>query len=248
MRRYFLEKYELEGDLITISGDVFHHIMHVCRRSQGDHFEILFGDGKAYLVEVCEHKKKSAKLKIIEEREIPPIKAPYIHLVLSFPKPAVFSSVIEKAVELGVKEVIPVVSDFSHFKTLDHPGMQKQDRWQKIVLSACQQSGRGEVMSIAVPQSLAQFLESFNRNGPVAGLFAYEGESAISWQEALDDLKKQQPQDIYLFVGSEGGYSAKEIQAFQQVGLQAMSMGGQVLRVETACVALLSSLTYEFRL
>src|SRR5690606_487819 len=115
----------------------------------------------------------------------------------------------------------------------------KMDRWDKIVRSATQQSGRGDLMKIHAPITADKISGLINRNGGHAGLFAYEGsaipERGIQTQSIKDyvtDMKTTHPQgltDIWMIVGSEGGFSVQEVQQFSDLGLHPVTLGSQVL-------------------
>ncbi len=243
MRRYWIPHEFKQGQRIHLSGEVLHHIRDVCRMRIGSRFEVL-SEGLAYLVEIATETKHESVADIVQERAIAPRPKPDLILVLSVPRFPVFEAVIEKAVELGVARIHPVFSDFSFIRTQDQVFERKRSRWVKIMTSATQQSGRGDLMPIAPLQTLKSYLETFNRSGSVAGLFAYEGESVLTAREALPRLGS--PQEVHIFVGSEGGFSQNEVSLFQQFGLHPVTLGSQVLRVETACVALVSILQYHF--
>lgn len=251
MRRYWIDAKDRQGDIVQFRGDVHHHIFDVCRQDVGSKFEVLSEDGKAALVEVLRVDKKSAEARVIEERVIPPLKTPLIRLVLSIPRFPVMEAVVEKAVEMGVSSIHPVFSDFSFVRTEGNLSDAKVERWRKIIRSATQQSGRGELMKLEPAIKLEDFLRTANRGPSFAGLFAYEGDSVLGVREALAQIKskhEERLQEVWLFVGSEGGFSDREVSLFKSLGLQPVTLGAQVLRVETACMALVSVLKYEFDL
>ena len=247
MRKYWIDHSALNGSYVKFQGDIYHHIFDVCRQEVGSKFEILIGDGRAHLVEVTSLQKKSAEGKVLETRQIPELPRPRIKLFLCIPRFHVMDSIIERAVQIGVAEIIPCYSDQSFIKSSLPQG--KTERWQKIVISATQQSGRGTLMPIQEPRKLSQVLGSFNRNAHQLGLFAYEGAANQDIRSFLrGQAPDSRPEEIWLFVGGEGGFSSSEVQQFQQVGMESVSLGEQVLRVETACIALLAVLKYEFEL
>ncbi len=252
MRRYWLPASTINNDEIVISGDPFHHIFDVCRQEQGSKFEILLGDGKARFVEVIKLEKKKALAQIRETREIPALPTPHLHLAMAISKYATIEAVIEKAVELGVHTIHPFYSEYSFIRKASSFPEGKLDRWQKIVISATQQTGRGELLQIEKPVEMSEILKRFNRNPQNLGLFAYEGVSETRVDRYLKPLsansQKANQSELWLFVGGEGGFSQTEVQEFRQVGLKSVSLGEQVLRVETACITLLSILKYEFEL
>lgn len=247
MRRFWLEAENYNGELFQITGEKFKHICGVCRMELGAKFEILLGDGKAYFCELIEVNKKDAVAKKLEERELSPLPKPYIDLYLSVPKFSKFEWIIEKCVELGVRKVVPVISDFSFVKK-EKMLEEKSKRLNKIVENASQQSARAQKMIIEKPISLDAALKNINQNSDLVGLFAYEGESKLGLKQALKDSKYQQASEIALLVGSEGGFSQEELEKCTNSGLDPVSLGEQVLRVETACVTLVSVLKYEMEL
>lgn len=248
MRRYWIEfdseqPREVGADFL-IDGETYHHIFKVCRTGLGEHFELLGDDNKAWLVEVLRIEKKSAMVRFKEMRAVDPRPAPPITLALSLPKFPVFEAVLEKSVELGVDRVIPFFSDYSFLKS-DHPSLRsKADRWQKIIQGATQQSGRTDLMKCSTPRPLSKLLEEFNQDAHGYGLFLYEGQSERTLSEEIRKTSLRE-KSVWIFVGSEGGFSHQEKDIFQTKNLLPLTLGNQVLRVETACVAALSVLKYE---
>lgn len=255
MRRYWIEKKMIFNDVVSFKDEVFHHIFDVCRQEVGQHFEVLTEDSKAYLVEVITKDKKQAQAKIIETREIQKLPAPHIHLALSVSRYNVMDSIVEKAVEMGVSSILPFCSDFSFIRKPAHLPIGKTERWHKIVISATQQSGRGELLQIFEPIEWSEMLKKINPGPANWCLFAYEGDSVLGIKEYLATAKETQErnsaltvENLWIIVGSEGGFSQKEVSEMQQLGLNPVTLGSQVLRVETACMTLVSVLKYEFGL
>lgn len=252
MRRYWIEKKMIYNDVVTFKDDLFHHIFDVCRQEIGHRFEVLTEDSKAYLVEVISKEKKQAQAKIIEIREIQTLPKPHIHLALSVSRYNVMDSIVEKAVEMGVQSILPFCSDFSFIRKPSNLPAGKVERWQKIVISATQQSGRGELMKVYEPIEWSEMLKFINPGPANWCLFAYEGNSVLGIKEYLQEAIKKNtgvsPENLWIIVGSEGGFSQNEVTEMQQLGLNPVTLGSQVLRVETACMTLVSVLKYEFGL
>lgn len=242
MRRYWVDEGCLQGGHVQLNGDVFHHICVVCRQGQGDRFEVILNQ-KAYFVEIVEQQKKSAIAKIIEERQIPSLPKPQVHLALSLPKFQTVDRVVEKMVELGVAKVHLFSSDFSFMKPKKGELAKKQTRWEKIIQGATQQTGRGERMRLTELTPLHVLLEENFPSSSKAGLLAYEGEGGEPLSARLKGLSKE-VDEIWIFVGSEGGFSSKDLELFKKFQLLPVSLGDQVLRVETACVTLVGILKY----
>jgi 16S rRNA (uracil1498-N3)-methyltransferase len=252
MRRYWLPASALKGDAIEIEGESLHHIRDVCRMGKGSRFEVLLEGGTAYLVEVVEEAKKLSRARVIESRAIPPRPNPQIHLVLCVPRFPALEAVVEKAVELGVAEVCLALSDFSFVRARDEALEKKRARWEKIIVGATQQSGRGDLMPLRPARRLDELAAGFarDRSRGALGLFAYEAEGGEAAKGALARLKAAapEPREAWIFVGAEGGFSTREAQMFRDLGMSPVTLGPQVLRVETACVALISILKYDFDL
>lgn len=251
MRRYWVEKKSIFENTVTFSDEVFHHIFDVCRQDVGHHFEVLTEDAKAYLVEVTDKSKKKATARIVETREIQPLPRPHVHIALSISRYQVMDAIVEKAVEMGVSSILPFCSDFSFVRKPGNLPDGKADRWKKIVISATQQCGRGELMKISEPVEWSNMLQKINPSTENWCLFAYEGKSVLGVREHLEAAKKATgllPANLWIIVGSEGGFSTSEVSEMQQLGLNPVTLGAQVLRVETACMTLVSVLKYEFGL
>lgn len=246
MRRYWIEKKYFFKDEIRIEGDSFHHICEVCRQDVDSKFEILC-EGKAYFVQVVRRDKKTALAQVLEVRDAPLAKKPYIHLAVSISKFQTMDTIVEKAVELGVYQIHPFVSEFSFIRDKKSDRLKdKMERWERIIKAATSQTGRGDLMQIAQTASLQELLKKMNQTDHSVGLFPYEGESQQTVSSAIQKMKVEAPENIWVFVGSEGGFSDQEVEFFKENGLKSSSLGDQVLRVETACLALVSILKYEF--
>jgi len=250
MRRYWIETKDIFDDRVNFTSDTFHHIFDVCRQEVGSKFEVLTEDSKAFLVEVVSVGKKSAEGRVLEARVIPPLPEPHLHLALAVSRFPVMDAIVEKAVEMGVKSIQPLFTEFSFVRTPSALSANKVERWDKIVRSATQQCGRGDLMEISPALQMNDFLAGFNQKTSVLGLFAYEGSSTLSIKHYVTEKKRElgSVKDIWIFVGSEGGFSHAEVEKMRHLALHPVTLGPQVLRVETACMALVSVLKYDFDL
>ena len=251
MRRYWVDRENFrEGDgdgetWVHLEGEVYHHIFDVCRRTAGDRFEVLASDGQSRLVEVVECSKKKALLKVLSSREIPPLPLPHIDLCVGLPRYPVMDKVVEKSVELGVFRIRPFVSDNSFIKKRENLPESKRTRWQRIIRSSTQQCGRASLMALEEIITLDQLLVDVSQCPDSQGLFFYEGRAQKSLKEALRQNKTSNLLSIWVFIGGEGGFSDREVEKFSRAGMESLTLDSHVLRVETACVALLSILKYE---
>lgn len=247
MRRYWIEPSQKHDLDVRFDGDQFHHIFDVCRQGVGSRFEVLV-TGEAYLVEVKSLGKKSALARILERRQIAPLPKPYINLAISVPRFNVLESILEKAVEMGISRVQLITSDFSFIKKTEKISPAKWDRWLKIIKSSTQQSGRGDLMSLLPPLSLDDFIHQLNQKSPSLCLFGYEGQTPLSIQEFFRTQKSKALEEAWILVGAEGGFSTLEVAKLKMSEVHPVTLGSQILRVETACLALTSVLKYELGL
>ncbi len=247
MRRYWIEPQNWNGNSLTIGGDSFHHIFKVCRTEEGERFEVLGGGNQVHLVQVLSVSKKEAQVNKISTRELAPLPLPELHLCLSVPRPQILPLILEKSVELGVHSVHLFYSDRSYFKANSGAGLN-WSKFNKVITQGLQQSGRSHKMALIEPVKLTEKLAEINRQAKVQCLFPFEGPSAVDLKEQILSIKKQSPDKVYFFVGSEGGFSESENRLMQEADIQPVSLGSQVLRVETACVVVTSILKYEFDL
>ena len=199
---------------------------------------------KLLLVEIQEKTKKKAIAQVIGKRPLPTLKKPWIHLALSLPKLSTFETVLEKSVEMGVHSVHPFTSERSFFKDIHKISSQRQKRWQKQILSACEQTGRGEPLHLSSVKTFTTLLSEYqNQKNPI-GFFFYEAENHQTLHK-FSSWNFQKYDHLWVFIGSEGGFSKKEASELtKKHGLNLVTLGPQVLRVETACVYSIGILKY----
>lgn len=249
LRRFWVEPDFFKQTSLTIEGDLFHHIRDVCRFDAGDSFELISGDGLARLVRIESCGKKSIQVVELSQRTLATPQKPWVELVVCVPKFQTLELILEKCVELGVRRVTLAFSKYSFVRSAERMSASKMQRWDKIILSATQQSGRGDKMELRGPLPLFEVAEEINRRSSSMGLFLYEGEAQEPLYKKLEKLGAPSNDHglewIVPFIGSEGGFSIDEVQKMQELGFTSLGLGDQILRVETACVALASILKYE---
>jgi 16S rRNA (uracil1498-N3)-methyltransferase len=243
MRRFFVTPEELQDQKVSLTGDELHHLKNVCRLEEGEAVELLDGQGHIAKAKITAIDKKAATLEIFEKTRVEPSPLPHVHLILCLPRFQKMDLIIQKAVELGCYKITPVVSERSFVKNISKDVLGKIPRWQKISDEACKQSGRAWPMKWGEIQTLTATAEAL-KNSP--SLFLYEGEASKNIKEALSAYKA--PEILNVFVGAEGGFSPKEVETFEKRGMNPVTLGSLVLRVETACIAILSVIQYHFDL
>ena len=242
--RFWIDRVQLQKDSFLIEGELYHHICRVCKIQKGEAFELFCEGSQKYEVFLEQIFKKTALAKITAIHPVPALKKPYLNLALSLPKLAVFESLLESSVQMGVKKIQPLFSEFSFFRKKSELSQKRKTRWERILQHSLAQTGRTEAMDILEFQALSQW--TAQKKDKV--FVAYEGS-----QKALKGIlsKDNSPSKaLWLLLGSEGGFSFQEIEQLQKSNPQAQvfSMGQQILKVEKAALFGLSILKYHYDL
>jgi len=254
MRRIFVETNCINSYQVILDREAFHHAVSVLRMKDGEEFGVMCGDGYLYHCRLVKIEKKSAVAEITQKIKLPELPKPDVHLAISLPRLNTFEWIVEKSVELGVRSIQPLTSEFSFIKKPSELGDNKIERLNKIIRGATEQSQRGDLLALKPLITLSDWVKARAAAATEPCVFAYEaaeamvqsGQQAKTLKAALQDIKTQNPAAIWALSGSEGGFSAKEVQLLQSVNHFPVSMGHQILRAETACLALVSIIKYEF--
>jgi 16S rRNA (uracil1498-N3)-methyltransferase len=244
LRRYWVDPEQIGNQRVVLAGEVMRHLVTVCRAQLGHRFEVLCGDGKAYEVELEQLDRKRAEAVVVGVRDLPELPRPHLHLAVAWSRPAAMDWIVEKAVELGVMGVWPFTS--VHSQSPAGSAVTRHQRLHRIGQAALRQCGRGGLMEIGAVQPLAELLANWQRPQRV-GVVAWEGGGGAEagLREVLQRVRAAQSQEVWLFVGSEGGFAADEIEALQSRGVLPVTLGDLVLRVETACLAVVAAVRFE---
>lgn len=243
MHRFFVEAEQIDTlqNQVLITGSDVNHIKNVLRMNVGDQILVSCEDEWEYTCRLCQIANEEI-LAVVEEaaqtqRELPS----RIYLFQALPKGDKMELIIQKAVELGVYQVIPVETKNCVVKLDDKKKAAKIKRWQAIAESAAKQSKRlqipkiHEVMRFADAVSYAQTLD--------VCVIPYE--LAEDMQHTREILGRIQPgQSIGIFIGPEGGFDRGEVQTALDEQIEPITLGRRILRTETAGLAILSILMY----
>ena len=245
MRKYWIEKTAFIENSVSFDGETFHHIFSVCRQEVGSEFIVLSEDGLARKVKVTAVKKKTATADILSSEPVPALKKPLLNLYISVARFPVMDAVVEKMVELGVATITPFVSNFSFIRSHRELKEDRLVRWKKIVVSATQQCGRGELLKLNPVVDFSGLVGDLKQKQNSLVVFAYEGKCQLTIKQFLQNQKFETIDNIHFIVGSEGGFSKDETAAMSEAWFTSVTLGDQVMRVETACIALASILKYQ---
>lgn len=207
-----------------------HHLAKVLRFPQGQNITLFNGDGMNYNAKVLEAKDHCVVNIFAKEQSSSESKLD-LTLIQGIAKGEKMDFLIQKSVELGVNKIVPVFTKHCVIKLNDNKIRKRQVHWQKIVIGACEQSGRSVVPEVVSPISLDEFLTRPVDNGFVLHHRA---------KQSLLNIKLQDRASI--LIGPEGGFSGREITRANAVGYQSLLLGSRVLRSETASLAAIANM------
>jgi len=243
MYQFFVEPSQIQGTRVIITGNDVNHIKNVLRMQPGEEIAVSNGeDGKEYRCGIEELREEEiiCTLRFVKEDGVElPSK---IYLFQGLPKADKMELIIQKAVELGVYEIIPVATKRAVVKLDEKKAKSKIARWQTISEAAAKQSKRRIVPQI---HGVMSFKEAVNYAKDMSVKFVpYElAEGMEKTRKLISSLKPGQ--DIAIFIGPEGGFEESEIELALENGMEPITLGKRILRTETAGLTVLSWIMYQ---
>jgi 16S rRNA (uracil1498-N3)-methyltransferase len=225
-----------EKTIITLSDDATQHIR-VLRLSVGDSITLFNGQGGEYLAQLNEVQKRSCKAEIKAFQAIDNESPLHLHLGQVISRGDRMEFVIQKAVELGVNEITPLVSERCGVKLNAERMDKKQQQWQKIAIAACEQSGRNYIPTIHPTQALAEWCAS----DVECCKLTLHPRAKYSINTLPNEVNH-----IRLLIGPEGGFSDDEISLTESLHFTETLLGPRVLRTETAALTAITALQCRF--
>lgn len=241
MARRFIVR---ENDIETISenelkiyGEEVKHIQ-VLRRNIGDN--IIVNEG---IYKIIDMKRDSVSLQFVENAPEVGIPQTNVTLYIALLKTDKLDFVVQKAVEIGVKKIIPFISSNVVVKLDDKVKIKRIEKLQKIADEACKQCGRTDKVYV---ENIVSFKELEKQLGESeVSLFAYEA-SNDSLRKELNEIKNKKIKNISIIIGAEGGFTSNEAEELKSIeNVKCVSLGSRILRAETAALNLLSIVIYE---
>lgn len=241
MYQFFVEDAQISNGIVTIENEDVKHIKNVLRLKCGEKVRISSNSGENYFGEIDTLADRMVLVRILEEHAANTELPNKIYLFQGLPKSDKLEFIIQKAVELGACEIIPVAMKNCVVKLDEKKASAKQTRWQEIAKSAAKQSKRSIIPTVRRPLSYREALEAAAALD--VRLVPYENERGMAaTKEAVEAVRPGQ--SIGIFIGPEGGFAEDEIALAKERGMQLVSLGRRILRTETAGLAMLSILMY----
>jgi 16S rRNA (uracil1498-N3)-methyltransferase len=247
MGKYFFKDGDFVKGYVALRNDTAHHLIHALRIKPGTQVTLCDGKGTDWTGTLREVDVKRGICRFGLSEPTPCVTEPHIPVTLyqALPKGDKMELIIQKCVELGVHKIIPVYTAHSLIRDAE----KKTARYQRVSLSAAEQSLRGIVPRIMPPQTLTQALEEKNICAlPLVALSPKEADGFMPhWRRdktasLLEILRPPFPASIDLWIGPEGGFSLEEAAALANAGTIPISLGPRVLRTETAALAALAQI------
>ncbi len=246
MSVFFINKNQVKENKVRITGELLKHLRDSLRIKNGEMIFCVDEEGTKYVVLATYTGHDLFVGEIIETTSKQKDSAISIHLVQTVPKGPKLDFIIQKTTELGINAITPVISDRAVVRIEKERVEEKLRRWKKIALEAAQQSNRLDVPDIAPPVSFHDYMTSFKKGD--LNLLLYEGEKKRGIKEVLRGIQEAKSgiRTIILLIGPEGGFAQEEVETAVEAGFTPVSLGDLILRTETAPIAALSILRYEF--
>ncbi len=239
MARFFVDKTELNGDFVMLSGENAEHAK-VLRLKVGEEVSVSDGEGQDYLCAVSDISPGQISL-VVKHKECSQSEAcVQVSVYMAFSKGDKFEHVVKKATELGASEIVAFPTARCVSKPDEKSLRKKLERWQKIAVSAAEQSGRGRVPDVIVLNSYKEALARATTAD--LGILFYENERATTLSATLHS---GQFCSVSLLTGPEGGLEVREVQQALDAGLRVCTLGKRILRCETAPLCALSAVMYH---
>ncbi|MEE0463246.1 16S rRNA (uracil(1498)-N(3))-methyltransferase [Blautia hydrogenotrophica] len=242
MKRFFAKPEQIDEREIHITGEDVNHIRQVLRMREGEELWVSDGEKKEYHCRIKDFQEDEILLEILYAQESDYELPSRIYLFQGLPKGDKMELIIQKAVELGAFEVIPMATSRCVVKLDKKKAAKKQERWQEIARNAAKQSRR-----LLVPQihPVCSLREALDYSGSLdVKLLPYElAKGMRQTKETLAGIKRGQ--SIGIFIGPEGGFAPEEVEQAMAVGVEPITLGKRILRTETAGMTVLSILMFQ---
>ncbi len=265
--RYFMET-SISDSQVTLTGSEAHHLAHVMRASPGDRVTLFDGSGAEFTAEVDRLERRQARLTVVDRHEVDRELPLRITLAVALPKGDRQKWLVEKAVELGVAELVPLVSE----RSVARPREQSLVRLGRTVVEASKQCGRNRLMQISQPRAWSDFVAETadvccrllahpggeapaGREGEAPAEPMFRDNSRLSRSFALpfqtkpnvyEDIRSANLDRVVAAIGPEGGFSHEEIALAVAAGWRKIGLGRRILRVETAALLLTGIISAAF--
>lgn len=242
--RFFVPQHQISRSTITIIGSDAHQLRNVLRLPAGSEIAVMDGTGRVYTAKITAIEKDKVlceQISSISPKSLPKIE---VTLLQSIPRESKMDLIIQKSTELGVSRIIPAISERTIIKLGDEKKEKRLLRWERIAKEAAEQSVRELIPKIDEVRNFGEAIKEAGDHD--ISLIPWEMEEETTIKDILKKNKKART--ILIAIGPEGGFSKEEIDIAKKAGLKPVSLGKRILRTETAGIAVLAMINYEFEI
>lgn len=241
MHKFFVTPNSIEGQKAVIQGDDVKHIYKVLRLDVGDKIIINNSQGQEYLGSIEDINKSSVTVNLLDAVEKNAESNLQIDLYQGLPKSSKMDYIVQKATEIGVNSIIPIITERVVVKS-DLGEFKKTDRWKRIALEACKQCKRTVIPEVKGPIAFDDLID--NLKGYDLIVVPYENKELYGIKKMCKSIKDE-VKSVAIVIGPEGGFEEEEIKTMESIGAHIVTLGPRILRTETAGIVTVSLLQYE---
>jgi 16S rRNA (uracil1498-N3)-methyltransferase len=247
LHRFYLPPAHCQGSELILSEAEAHHALHVLRVAPGQRVAVLDGEGHEHHCEVRATDRRTVTLRLLQRNTLPPL--PYqVTLLQAIPKGKTMDLIVQKATELGVYRIVPLLSERIALRLTEAVAAAKTEKWRATAIEAVKQCGSAWLPRVEAPIAIRDFLAVGERLdlSLIASLQPGSRHPRERFQTHLAESGGP-PKSLGVWVGPEGDFTPAEIHAITASGALPVSLGQLILRTETAAIYCLSVVNYELQ-
>lgn len=237
LTRVHVEQVLVVGERCVVGGSAANHIARVLRLREGDPVTLFDGRGGEYAARICGFSKSAVQLEVQEHRAIERESALDLTLAQGISRGERMDWVVQKATELGVRRILPVLTERSVVRLDERQVERKLQHWRAVAIAACEQCGRNRVPEVLSPIGVLDAVRAAD---------AHSARLLLSPAATLRIQDLPRPAKITLLIGPEGGLTEAEQDIALRGGFEPVRLGPRILRTETAAIAALAALQHTF--
>jgi 16S rRNA (uracil1498-N3)-methyltransferase len=245
MHRFYIAPENWDTEALVLRESEVHHARDVLRLEPGERVVVFNGRGHEITAEVTKLTREEIHLRRLHQARMPPLRCE-ITLAQAIPKGKNMDLIVQKAVELGAAEIVPIISARTIVHLQDKEAIQKQAKWQQVAIEAAKQCGQNWLPTVQMPRKLSDFFDgaAFRQLRLIGSLQS----DAVHLKTVLAEYEREhrsRPTSVLMCIGPEGDFTPAELNLARSHGCRPITLGPIILRVETAAIYCLSVLSYE---
>jgi 16S rRNA (uracil1498-N3)-methyltransferase len=246
VHRFYIAPAQWNPEALTLNNAQAHHARDVLRLKTGDRVALFNGRGHEITAEISEIDRDGLSLRKLHEARTPPMRC-RITLAQAIPKGKNMELIVQKAVEIGAAEIVPLISERTVVHLESRNAAAKQAKWQSVAIEAAKQCGQNWLPDVRLPETPRDFFRGSAATADLKLIGSLQSD-ARHLKMILADYEHEhlgRPRSILICVGPEGDFTPAELNLARTHGCQPITLGPIILRVETAAIYCMSVLSYE---